>query len=99
MEDKREIIIMVDDDRTCLTVAKNNLVDRYDIFTIPSGSKLFQILEKVKPDLILLDIEMPDMSGYDVIKDLKKNDNTADIPVIFLTAKIDPESEVKGLSL
>jgi len=90
---------MVDDDLTCLTVAKNNLVDRYDIFTIPSGSKLFNILKKVTPDLILLDIEMPEMSGYDVIKVLKNNENTADIPVIFLTAKIDPESEVKGLSL
>jgi len=90
---------MVDDDLTCLTVAKNHLVDRYDIFTIPSGNKLFQILEKVMPDLILLDIEMPDMNGYDVIKKLKSNKSVANIPVIFLTARIDPESEVQGLSL
>ncbi|MCL2791578.1 MAG: HD domain-containing protein [Spirochaetaceae bacterium] len=99
MDNKREIIVMVDDDPTCLTVAKNNLVNKYDIFTVPSADKLFKVLEKVTPHLILLDIEMPQMNGYDAIKILKDNNNTVNIPVIFLTGLIDPESEVKGLSL
>jgi len=90
---------MVDDDITCLNAARNILAENYDVFTVPSGKKLFQILEKVTPDLILLDIEMPEMNGYDVIKILKNAENTADIPVIFLTSIIDPESELKGLSL
>ena len=98
-EKKRELIIIVDDDATNLTVARNNLMDKYDIFTAPSGLKLFQLLKKVTPDLILLDIEMPDMDGYEAIKLLKSVKNTANIPVIFLTSKINPECEVKGLDL
>ena len=92
-------IIIVDDDITNLTVAKNALTDRYIVYTAPSGAKLFQLLEKLTPDLILLDIEMPEMNGYEVIKNLKKKEKTTDIPVIFLTTIIDPLSEVKGLSL
>jgi putative two-component system response regulator len=94
-----ETIIIVDDDKTNLIVAANNLDDKYSVFTASSGELLFQMLEKVSPDLILLDIEMPEMDGFAVIGELKKSKNTALIPVIFLTAKINPESEVKGLSL
>jgi len=90
---------MVDDDVTNLTVATNNLIERYNFFTAPSGAKFFSLLNKVNPDLILLDIEMPDMNGYDVITLLKSAENTSNIPVIFLTGKIDPQSEVKGLNL
>lgn len=99
MDNKREMIIIVDDVVTNLAIATNSLSDLYDVFTAPSGNKLFSILEKVTPDLILLDIEMPEMNGYEVIKILKASDKTAHIPVIFLTAVIDPASEVKGLDL
>ena len=98
-ESRREIIIMVDDDVINLTVARNNLIGKYDVVTVPSGKKLFGILERVTPDLILLDIEMPDMDGYEAIKKLKSTGKTAHIPVIFLTAKIDPHDEVMGLNL
>jgi putative two-component system response regulator len=60
---------------------------------------LFKILEKTTPDLILLDIEMPEMSGYEVIKKLREMPKVRDIPVIFLTAKNDDGSELEGLSL
>jgi len=99
MESNYSKIIIVDDDITNLTVGKDALADRYDVFTAPSGEKLFQVLEKIKPDLILLDIEMPEMNGYEIIKTLKQKEKTTDIPVIFLTTVIDPMSEVKGLSL
>jgi len=99
LENSRTKIIIVDDDITNLTVGKNALIDKFDVFTAPSGVKLFQLLEKLTPDLILLDIEMPQMSGYEIIKVLKSKKNTEDIPVIFLTSVIDPECEVKGLSL
>jgi len=99
LENDRSKIIIVDDDITNLTVGKNALTEKYDVFTAPSGTKLFQLLEKFIPSMILLDIEMPVVSGYEVIQRLKSSENTADIPVIFLTSIIDPESEVRGLSL
>jgi putative two-component system response regulator len=71
----------------------------YNVFPIPSGKKLFELLEKVSPDLILLDIEMPEMDGYEVIKKLKADEKTAGIPVIFLSAHIDPGHELEGLGL
>ena len=99
MDSKRETIIIVDDVVTNLTIGMNSLDNVYDVFTAPSGPKLFAVLEKVTPDLILLDIEMPEMDGYEVIQILKASDKTSNIPVIFLTSKIDPASEVKGLDL
>ena len=99
MDNNRETIILVDDNVTNLTVGMNSLDDVYDVFTAPSGSKLFAILDRVLPDLILLDIEMPEMDGYEVIQILKASSKTANIPVIFLTSKIDPVNEVKGLDL
>jgi len=99
MDNERETIIIVDDVVTNLTVGMNSLDTVYDVFTAPSGPKLFAILDKVTPDLILLDIEMPEMDGYEVIQILKASSKTSNIPVIFLTSKIDPANEVKGLDL
>jgi putative two-component system response regulator len=99
MEKKRQVVMLVDDNPSNLTTGKNLLKDNYDVFTIPSGEKLFSVLEKVKPDLILLDIEMPGMNGYEVLKTLKIQAETADIPIIFLTSFSDPGSELEGLSL
>jgi putative two-component system response regulator len=99
MSDRREKIIVVDDIATNLSIAKSALSDKYDVFTAPSGAKLLLLLDRLIPDLILLDIEMPEMDGYDVITALKDSEKTTHIPVIFLTGKIDPEHEVKGLNL
>ncbi|MDR0325899.1 MAG: response regulator [Oscillospiraceae bacterium] len=99
MENIKETIIMVDDSATNLAMVKKTLSDQYDVITIASCAELLNILEIVSPDLILLDIEMPDMSGYDVIKEVKDKAETAHIPVIFLTSRRDPESELEGLSL
>ncbi|MDR3342598.1 MAG: response regulator [Treponema sp.] len=99
MEDRRQIIMMVDDNITNLDMGKEILKDRYTVFPIPSGVRLLEILARISPDLILLDIEMPVMDGYAVFKALKSVPSTADIPVIFLTAKSDPDSELIGLNL
>ena len=99
MDRIRKIVIIVDDSLTNLNLARNALSMKYDVFTVSSGKKMFQILEKVTPDIILLDIEMPDMNGYDIIDKLKESERTANIPVIFLTAAIDPQSELRALSL
>ena len=98
MGNGREIIIMVDDDITNLTIVTNSLIDKYEILTVPSGIKLFKLLEKVTPALILLNIEISKMDGYEVIKILKSAVKTTHIPIILLTANNDQESKVKGLS-
>ncbi|GHV76344.1 two-component system response regulator [Spirochaetia bacterium] len=92
-------IVLVDDDVTSLALGKSILAPKYDIVTIPSGEKLFVFLEKAQPDLILLDVEMPGMNGYGVLKKLKASPKHAGIPVIFLTSRADPASELEGLKL
>jgi putative two-component system response regulator len=99
MEDCSCRIFLVDDNPIYLNSGKIVLQDKYTVVTIPSGEKLLSTLQKIRPDLILLDVEMPGLSGYDVIKELKANPQTAEIPVIFLTGKNDVENEFMGLSL
>jgi len=96
---KPKIIFIVDDDVTNLTVCRNTLSPVYNVFSFESGSLLLKRLERQIPDLILLDIDMPEMSGYEVLGHIKRAHKTKDIPVIFLTSKIDADSELEGLSL
>ena len=93
------IVMIVDDNTTNLKIGRKVLGERYNVFSLPSGEKLFQLMERILPDIILLDIEMPDMDGYDVIKRLKMDFRTVSVPVIFLTAKDDTGSELEGLTL
>ena len=93
---ERKKIILVDDNPINLKLARNTLMGKYDVFTVPSAEKLFQLLEKTIPEIILLDVMMPEMSGYDTIEVLKGNPHTASIPVIFLTSKSDTPSELEG---
>ena len=95
----RKKIILVDDNTANLTACKKALKDLYDVFPAPSAEKMFDILEHVIPDLILLDVEMPVMNGYEAIRILKANNAHKDIPVIFLSAMDDAESEMEGLDL
>jgi response regulator RpfG family c-di-GMP phosphodiesterase len=98
-EGQQETIILVDDNLANLRVGKNVLSEKYNVFTAPSAGKMFSLLIKNRPDMILLDIEMPEMNGYEAIKLLKSNPETQHIPVIFLTAKTETEDEVKGFNL
>ena len=96
----RPSILVVDDTSDNLTLISALLNDSYKIKVANSGEKALKYLHgNVKPDLILLDIMMPGMSGYDVIRELKADPKTRDIPVIFLTAMSAPEDEKKGLEL
>ena len=95
----QKTIYVVDDNDTNLSVAKEALKEQYRVMTLPSAAKMFALLDKITPDLILLDIEMPEMDGFEAIKRLKENDSHADIPVIFLTSMTDATVEVKGFEL
>lgn len=75
------------------------MAEKYAVATAPSAEKLFGLLENNKPSLILLDIEMPEVDGYEAIKVLKSKQETRDIPVIFLTGRTELDDEVKGFSL
>ena len=84
-----KIVFVVDDNDTNLTMAALALEKDYKILTIPSAAKMFFVLEKKQPDLILLDIEMPEMSGFEAYAKLRENPQWKDIPVIFLTGHED----------
>ena len=99
MSVEKKNIILVDDDPTNLTIGSNTLGNDYDVITLNSGERLLKLLEKKIPDMILLDVDMPDMNGYETIVKIKSNKNLEHIPIIFLTAKSDTDSELEGLSL
>ena len=99
MANPRYKIILVDDNIASLTQGRNILKMFYEVFAAESAEKLFEILAYMRPDLIMLDIDMPVESGYEAIVRLKADARFADIPVIFVTAIDDPESEVKGFDL
>ena len=93
-------ILVVDDTPDNLFLVSNLLKDLYIVKVANSGEKALTYLNKsAPPDLILLDIMMPILSGYDVIKKIKNNSNLKDIPIIFLTAKNSVEDEEIGFEL
>ena len=96
-DDKK--IIIVDDNDTNLVACKNILKTCYIVYPARSAAKMFDLIEHFVPDLILLDVEMPEMNGYEAAQKLKQNDAHKDIPIIFLTGKSDAESEVNGLKI
>ncbi|MBW3697768.1 two-component system response regulator [Vibrio sp. T187] len=93
-------VLIVDDTPENLDVLTGLLKDTYQVKAAKNGTVAIKLAQmNPKPDLILLDIMMPDLDGYQVCEILKSQPDTAHIPIIFVTAKISPEDEVKGLSL
>ncbi|MCL2197060.1 MAG: response regulator [Treponema sp.] len=99
MQGEKALIIMVDDNPANLRIGKNILSQKYTVATAPSAEKLFSLLENNIPDVILLDVDMPDVDGYQAIKMLKTKPETSGIPVIFLTARTESDAELTALSL
>ena len=99
MKKPRKKIIIVDDNASYLSVVRVLLKPIYDVYPAPSAYKLFEIIEKFIPDLILLDVNMPEINGFEAIVVLKENPRFKDIPVVFLTAKDDEASAVRGVDL
>ena len=100
MEFKKPTILVVDDMTTTLLLLHDLLKDTYEVKIAKSGTKALEILESPNDiDLILLDIEMPDINGYDVCKRIKNNETIKNIPIIFITGRTSQEDEEHGLNL
>lgn len=96
---RRKHILVVDDNAMMLKMLKEHLHDNYDVATAASGRVALKFLERKTTDLILLDYEMPDESGPDVLEQLRASEHTRDIPVIFLTGVTDTKKIKEALAL
>jgi CheY-like chemotaxis protein len=97
---KKPLILIVDDSKLNILVLRNILMDKgYYINSSNSGEEALHSIKIDPPDLILLDIQMPEISGYEVCKTLKSNTATEEIPIIFLTAASEKEDILKGFEL
>ena len=92
----KETILIVDDEPVNISIVSEILFDKYNLKIATNGHDALEIIKKEKPHLILLDVIMPDMSGFEVAYELKHKQRTAEIPFIFLTAKNDAKSVVEG---
>lgn len=96
--DADALIMIVDDDEINSKAVMNMLQEEYRVLAVKSGKEAFERLKKQLPDMILLDVHMPEMDGHAVLRGLKENPDYADIPVVFLTSDEDEHTEVQGFS-
>ena len=93
---KKASVLVVDDQTTVIRVMERMLSDEYVVLAATSGMLALEIAQNKLPDLILLDMVMPEMSGIDVCKQLRSNPLTKNIPVIFVTSMDDRHNEETG---
>jgi len=98
MTNKRKILI-VDDEKLNILALAHFLKPQYDIIVTTESISALETAEKHLPDLILLDVIMPNMNGYEVIEKLKQSEKTKNIPVVFISGLNDTENEEKGIML
>jgi phosphoserine phosphatase RsbU/P len=99
-EDEKKLLLLVDDDPANIQVVHSILKDGYKIRIATSGAKALDLAKaEPKPDLILLDVMMPEMDGYEVCGHLRASQETSDIPVIFLTGKTEVADETRGFAV
>lgn len=95
-QEAKESILVVDDDLMNLRIAEKMLEEQFRVECVKSGKEALEFLEKDIPNLILLDLHMPEMDGFAVMEHIRAEERYQDIPVIFLTADNDRDTEVKG---
>lgn len=93
------LILIVDDEPTNLALMRRILGKEYKLIFATNGADALALVQQQAPSLLLLDVQMPGMSGYEVLQHLRESPATRDLPVIFITALNDPESHVTGLEL
>jgi diguanylate cyclase (GGDEF)-like protein len=98
MNEKNKILI-VDDDRSLILALNHILNPSYNVFAAKDGQMALDMVKENKPDIILLDVIMPDMTGFEVLQRLKMTEDTRKIPVIFITGLDDADEEEKGFIL
>jgi len=98
-EIKRNSVLIVDDENSNIMTLTHILSPEYTVYAAKNGPNAIAAAEKYLPDVILLDIIMPEMDGYAVIGALKNSEKTREIPVIFITGLSDADDEEKGLAL
>lgn len=98
-QDNRQHIVVVDDNPVNLDLAESLLKSTYKVTKLISGEQLLKFLTRVKPDMILLDIQMPILNGFETLQEIKKNSQWDNIPVIFITGQKDTDSEREGFRL
>ena len=99
MSDNRNKIMIVDDENINLAVLSQILSPEYDLVSAMNGQDALKCVEENQPDLILLDVAMPDMNGFDVLRKLKSSDITREIPVLIIAGQNNPEDEEKSFLL
>jgi diguanylate cyclase (GGDEF)-like protein len=99
MDEKKNTLLIVDDEKLNLKALTNILVPDYTVYAAKDGPTAIEYAREFLPDLVLLDILMPGMDGYEVLTEFKKIEDVRDIPVIFITGLSSSEEEEKGLSL
>ena len=99
MGKEKQTILIVDDERLNIDILSSEFSPEYEILVAKEGKQALKRLENYTVDLILLDIIMPEMSGYETIKLVKNNEKSKNIPVIFITSKSEIEDEAIGLQL
>ncbi len=99
MNDKRATVLIVDDEPQNVRLLGELLREEHEVIVATSGTEALRRTDsEIPPDLILLDVMMPEMDGWDVCRELKANPATRDIPIIFVTARDDVTDEAKGLA-
>ncbi len=98
-EDKKHTVLVVDDTVENIDILNCILGKDFKVKVALNGEKALKIVQKKPPDIILLDVMMPDMDGYEVCRLLKTDSATKEIPVVFVTAHQDEEERSKGLKL
>ena len=92
-------ILVIDDNKTTLAMAKQAIGDEYSVIAVISGYQALKYLERDTPDLILLDLNMPEMDGKQTMKKIKANEKWCEIPIIVLTVENNPQTEVECLEM
>jgi len=92
----RKKILIAEDSRTILMVEKMILREAYDLVTAKDGQEAVEMAEAERPDLILMDIIMPKMNGFEACRKLRGQDSTKDIPIIMVTTRGEPENVEMG---
>jgi len=96
---KKNTVLVVDDEKINREILNNILNHDYTVYMAKDGPSAIEMANDLAPDIILLDIVMPDMNGYDALKILKNTEKTKNIPVIFITGLDSAEDEEKGRAL